>query len=181
MTARAGRHQVVRPADPLAELHRDHYRDLVRLANLLLGDLARSEEIVQDAFVKLQLRWGGLRQIDRAPAYLRSVVLNGARSALRHGKVVDRYDSRRRVSPAPASPEATAVANAEHDRIIAAMRQLPDRQRDALALRYYLELSQAEIAQAMGISNGSVKTHLHRALANLAALLTEDDRGEDGR
>ena len=65
--------------DPLVLLYRQHYRSLVRLANVLLGDPARSEEIVQDAFVRLQVKWGGLRHLDRAPAYLRSAVLNAAR------------------------------------------------------------------------------------------------------
>jgi RNA polymerase sigma-70 factor (sigma-E family) len=158
--------------DPLGELHREHYRSLVRLAALLLGDIGRSEEIVQDAFVKLQLRWGGLRRLDRAPAYLRSAVLNGARSALRHQRVVDRHDAQRRVAP---GADAT-LALAEHDRVVAALRELPPRQREALVLRYYLDLPEAEIADAMGVSAGSVKTHLHRGLAALESRLEEDER-----
>src|ERR687897_3869652 len=90
--------------DPLAELHRDHYRSLVRLATLVLGDVGLGEQVVQDAFVKLQLRWGGLRQVDRAPAYLRSAVLNGARSQLRHHKVRERYLDRRTVVPLEPTP-----------------------------------------------------------------------------
>src|SRR5688572_5326405 len=69
--------------DALAMLHQAHYPSLVRLAAIVLGDVGLSEQVVQDAFVRLQLRWGGLREIDRAPAYLRSEVLNGARSQLR--------------------------------------------------------------------------------------------------
>ncbi|MGH9117990.1 MAG: sigma-70 family RNA polymerase sigma factor [Acidimicrobiales bacterium] len=160
--------------DTLADLHRAHYRSLVRLAYLLLGDQGRSEEVVQDAFVKLQLRWGGLRQVDKAPAYLRSVVLNQARSALRHREVVDRHDARRTVERASPSPAAAALADADHERVIAAMRLLPERQREALALRFYLDLSEAEMAAAMKVSPGSVKTHVHRGLARLAGLLQEE-------
>ena len=163
-----------RDADPLAALHREHYASLVRLASLVLGDVGLSEQVVQDAFVKLHLRWGGLRQLDRAPAYLRSSVLNAARSQLRRRKVRDRHEARRTVAPTVATPEASAVAGAEHERIVAALRRLPQRQREALALRYFLDLREAEIAAAMGVSAGSVKTHVHRGLATLAHLLGED-------
>ena len=162
------------PGGALAALHREHYRSLVRLANLLLGDPARSEEIVQDAFVRLQLKWGGLRRLDRAPAYLRSAVLNGARSALRHDKVADRDLERRRGQTDSPSAETGAVASDDQRRMVAALRRLPDRQRTALALRYYLDLSDDEVADAMGVSVGSVKTHLHRGLASLAHLIGEE-------
>jgi RNA polymerase sigma-70 factor (sigma-E family) len=160
--------------DALTQLHREHYRSLVRLAYLMLGSHAQAEEVVQDAFVKLQLRWGGLRNLDKAPAYLRSVVLNQARSALRHRKVVDRHDARRTAEPPYVSPEGEAVAADERDRIVSALRRLPDRQREAVALRYYLDLSEADMAAAMGVSAGSVKTHVHRGLATLAHLLDEE-------
>lgn len=167
--------------DPLAKLHREQYRSLVRLANLLLDDRGRSEEIVQDAFVKLQLRWGGLRRLDRAPAYLRSAVLNGARSALRHGKVVGRHAERRTAPPDLPTPETGALAAVEHDRIVAALRLLPPRQREALALRYYLDLSERDMAAAMGVSAGSVKTHLRRGLAALGEHLgMPSDESSDG-
>ena len=161
--------------DPLAALHRDHYRSLVRLAALLLGDAGRSEEIVQDAFVRLHSRLGGLRNIDAAPAYLRSAVLNGARSQLRHQQVRERHPDHAGPGTAP-SAESAALASGDHDRVVRALRQLPDRQREALALRYYLDLSEAEMAAAMGISTGSVKTHLHRGIAALGGLLEEDDQ-----
>ncbi|HEX2563603.1 MAG TPA: SigE family RNA polymerase sigma factor [Acidimicrobiales bacterium] len=165
-----------RHADPLADLHREHYASLVRLASLVLADVGLAEQVVQDAFVKLHLRWGGLRHLDRAPAYLRSCVLNGARSQLRRQKVRDRYDARRTVAPAAGTPEASAVAAAEQERMVAALRRLPERQREALALRYFLDLPEAEIAAAMGVSAGSVKTHVHRGLAALAQLLGEKDQ-----
>jgi RNA polymerase sigma-70 factor (sigma-E family) len=162
--------------DPLAALHRDNYAPLVRLATVVVGDAGLAEQVVQDAFVKLATRWGGLRRIDNPPAYLRSMVLNGCRSDLRHRKVGERYDARRTVGLAIATPEAEALAHAEHDRMVAALRRLPERQREALVLRYYLDLPEAEIAAAMRVSPGSVKTHLHRGLAALANQLGEDDR-----
>lgn len=160
--------------DAVAALHREHYRSLVRLASLLLGDVGASEEVVQDAFVRLQMRWGGLRNLDKAPAYLRSVVLNGARSRLRHQKVRDRYDARQPSRADARSAEAGAMASEEHRRVVEALRQLPERQREALALRFYLDLSEAEMAASMGCSTGSVKTHVHRGLAALSTLLQED-------
>jgi RNA polymerase sigma-70 factor (sigma-E family) len=157
--------------EAVAQLHRDHYRSLVRLAALLLDDVGTSEEVVQDAFVKMQLGWGRLADPERAPAYLRSAVLNGARSRMRHRQVQARH---LQVAPpfAP-SAEAGALAGDEHDRVIAALRHLPARQREAVVLRYCLDLSEAEMATAMAISAGSVKTHLHRALATLHETLGE--------
>jgi RNA polymerase sigma factor (sigma-70 family) len=160
--------------DALAVLHQEHYRSLVRLAVLVLGDVGLSEQVVQDAFVRLQLRWGGLRDIDRAPVYLRSAVLNGARSQLRRQKVRDRFAGRRTVKHLPPTPESAALAHDDQARVITALRHLSGRQCEALTLRYYLELSETEIAATMGIAPGSVKTHLRRGLANLADVLTED-------
>lgn len=149
----------------VAALHREHYRDLVRLAGLLLHDRGASEEVVQDAFVQLHLRWRRLHDPDRAAAWLRSAVLNGARSRLRHLEV------RRRHSPGPAgsheSAEDTAVSGDAHQRMLRTLDSLPARQREAVVLRYYLDLSEAEMAAVMGVSAGSVKTHLHRGLAAL--------------
>jgi RNA polymerase sigma-70 factor (sigma-E family) len=166
--------------DPLAQLHRDHYRSLVRLATLVLGDAGLGEQVVQDAFVKLQLRWGGLRQVDRAPAYLRSAVLNGARSHLRHRQVRQRYLDRRTVVPLEPTPESVALARDDHERVVAALRELPVRQREALVLRYYLDLPEAEIAAAMGVSAGSVKVHLHRGIATLGRLLEATTARKEG-
>jgi len=162
--------------DALAVLHRQHYTALVRLATLVVGDVGVAEQLTQDAFVRLQLRWGGLRHLDRAPAYLRSAVLNGARSHLRRRKVSSRHDDRRTVEPQAVTPESAALGRAEHERVLAALRRLPERQREAVALRYYLDLPEAEIAAAMGVSAGSVKSHLHRGLASLAVHLGEEER-----
>lgn len=148
----------------LRDLYDEHRASLVRLAALVVpGD---AEEIVQDAFVRAYIAWDRLRAPDKALAYLRSTVLNGARSRARHLRVVGRTDPPHG-APA-ASPEAAAVARDEHNHVIAALRALPRRQRECLALRYYVDLSETEIANTLGISNGSVKTHIHRGLAALA-------------
>jgi RNA polymerase sigma-70 factor (sigma-E family) len=162
--------------DALTTLHRENYAGLVRLATIVLGDPGLAEQVVQDAFVRLQMRWRGMRGIDRPAAYLRSAVLNGCRSQLRRHRVRDRHASRRTVPPALVGPETAALAQDDHDRVIAALRTLPARQREAVVLRYYLDLGEADIAAAMRVSAGSVKTHLHRGLAALSRVLEEDER-----
>jgi RNA polymerase sigma-70 factor (sigma-E family) len=164
------------PEEAVAALFREHYRPLVRLAALLLGDAGASEEVVQDAFVKLQLGWHRVRDPQKAPAWLRSAVLNGARSQLRRRRVTRRH--LQAVPRAEASPEARAMEVAEHERIVAALRELPERQREALVLKFYLDLTEVEIAAAMDVSTGSVKTHVHRGLAALHAAF---ETGEEER
>ncbi len=157
------------PVTDLAAAYQEHYRSLVKLASLLVDDVGRCEEIVQDAFVKVWRRPPSLSGDDRLPAYLRSAVLNGARSHLRHRRVERRH--LRAVASPSAAPEAPQ--RGDDDRVLAALRSLPDRQREVLALRYYLDLSEAEIAATLGISPGSVKTHAHRGLATLAERLED--------
>ncbi|MEA3056587.1 MAG: hypothetical protein QOD30_2019 [Actinomycetota bacterium] len=159
-------------ASALDVLFRTEQRDLLRMATLLLDDRGAAEEVVQDAFVKLHLGWRRLRDPDRAAAWLRSAVLNGARSQLRRRSVRRRHQEIG--VRAAASAEAGALAGDEQARVVAALRMLPARQREALVLRYYADLSEAEIATAMGVSAGSVKTHAHRGLASLATILEED-------
>jgi len=153
----------------LVDMYRDHYRSLVRLASLLLDDRAASEEVVQDAFVALFRRWDSVADPARRVSYLRSAVLNGARSRSRRRLV------RRKlvlVEPAAGESAETGALRAEDRReVIDALRGLSDRQRECLVLRYYLDLTEAEIAATLGISAGSVKTHTHRAMAALERAL----------
>jgi RNA polymerase sigma-70 factor (sigma-E family) len=156
-------------ADELVDLYREHYRSLVRLAYLLLDDLPASEEAVQDAFVKLHQSWSRVTDPAKRVSYLRSIVMNGARSGLRR-----RVRGRRLVllKPEPAeSAEASALRSENQREVLTALRTLPDRQRDCLVLRYYLDLSEAAIAETLGISAGSVKTHTHRGMAALERAL----------
>jgi len=156
-------------ADAVVEgLYAAHWRQLVRLAVLLIGDLGIAEEVVQDAFVAVHGRWGRIRDPEKALAYLRQAVLNRSRSALRHRSVVERHAIREagREMSGPGADE-TALAAARCVAVIAALRRLPRRQREVLALRYYLDLSEAEIADALCISPGTVKSHASRGATAL--------------
>jgi RNA polymerase sigma-70 factor (sigma-E family) len=151
--------------DALVALYTAHYRSLVRLSSLLLHDNAAAEDVVQDAFVAMHRSWRRLRDPDRALAYLRQSVVNRSRSRLRHLKVVERK------APAP-MPDAegadVAALNAvERVRMLTALRGLPQRQREVLVLRYYSDLSEAQIAETLGISPGAVKSHASRGIAAL--------------
>lgn len=151
------------------DLYERHYVRLVRLAVLLVGDIGRAEEIVQDAFVDLVARWNTIRDPGAAAAYLRTCVANGARSHLRHRAVVHRQPVGR---PAPVnSAETDALAQIEHERVLSVLSELPVRQREVLVLRYYGQLSEAEIADTLGISRGAVKTHSSRGLHSLRAAM----------
>ena len=155
------------PSATLADLHREHYRSLVKLASLLIDDRATCEEVVQDAFVAVFRSTTRVRDASKLPAYLRSAVLNGARSHLRKRQA----RSHLRVVPSSddfPSAESSAVLADDQRAVIAALRTLPDRQRDVLVLRYYLDLSESEIADTLGIGGGTVKTHVRRGLESLA-------------
>ena len=157
----------------LDELYAAHWRQLVRLSVLLVRDVGLAEEIVQDAFVAMHGRWGRLREPDKALAYLRQTVVNRSRSALRHRAVVTRYEAAQRMPAVQPGADEPAVAAVRRDAVLDALRRLPPRQREALALRYYLDLSEAEIADAMGISRGAVKSHASRGSAALRDLLSD--------
>lgn len=156
-------------ADDLAALYRDHYRSLVRAAALLLGDVGAAEEVTQDAFVQLHRSWERVTDPAKRVAYLRSIVLNGARSRARRRAAGHRLEVAGHT--ATQSAEADALVGESRREVLAALRRLPDRQRECLVLRYYLDLSEAEIAAALGISKGSVKTHTHRGIAALEKAL----------
>lgn len=156
--------------EALERLYAAHWRQLVRLSVLLVRDVGTAEEVVQDAFIAVHRRWGRLREPDKALAYLRQTVVNHSRSAIRHRMVVQRHvergpDPGREVTAEPGEAVARRAA------VIEAMRALPQRQREVLALRYYLDLSEAEIADTLGISRGAVKSHASRGAAGLRELL----------
>jgi len=161
--------------EAVSELYAAHWRRLVALAASLMGESASAEEVVAEAFVTLHRRWNSLRERGSAVAYLKQSVVNGARDVLRHRAVTDRR--RPLPDPAPAGPEEQALLAAEHRLVLAALGGLPARQREVLVLRYQGDLSEADIATALGISRGAVKTHAHRGLSALrAALATEETR-----
>jgi RNA polymerase sigma-70 factor (sigma-E family) len=155
--------------EAITQIYAAHYRSLVRLAALLLRDVGASEEVVHDSFIAMHGAWRRLRDPDRALAYLRQSVVNRSRSVLRHRTVELRH------APAPmpdaASAEQGAMGSLEHQEVIVALRRLPERQREVLVLRYYADLSEADIADAIGISRGAVKSHASRGMAALRTTL----------
>jgi RNA polymerase sigma-70 factor (sigma-E family) len=154
----------------LVALFRVHYTDLVRLARLLVDDVETAEDVVQDAFGALHRRWGALDDTNRALGYLRSAVLNGGRSTLRRRATVRRAGDAAPLPPAD-SAELLVVQDEAASAVRAALVELPRRQREVVVLRYFLDMSEAEIATALGISRGAVKAHAARALAALNARL----------
>jgi RNA polymerase sigma-70 factor (sigma-E family) len=175
VTASLAAEEVTLDADSaLEQLYAAHWRRLVRLGVLLLRDQGVAEEVVQDAFVAMHRRWGSLRDPDKALAYLRQTVVNRSRSALRHRGVAERYVARQSTVPLAAEPaDASSLSAGRRAAVLDALRALPTRQREVLVLRHYLELSEGEIADALGISRGSVKAHASRGSAALRALLAD--------
>jgi RNA polymerase sigma-70 factor (sigma-E family) len=160
---------VARADEAVTQLYSNHYRSLVRLAGLLVRDEPTAEEVVQECFIAMHDGWHNLREEDKALSYLKQAVVNRSRSVLRHRSVVDRNAPK----PAPDVPSAEqgAITLLERSEVISALRALPDRQRQALVLRYYADLSEAQIAEMMGISKGAVKSHTARGMSSLRAVL----------
>ncbi|MDS1271183.1 SigE family RNA polymerase sigma factor [Lipingzhangella sp. LS1_29] len=156
----------------VTQLYTTNYRPLVRLAVLLVRDVATAEEVVQDAFVAMHGAWRRLRDPNKALSYLRQSVVNRARSVLRHRAVVEKY-APKGLPDAP-SAEYGAMGELERSAVIEALRTLPTRQREAIVLRYYGDFSEAQIADAMGISRGAVKSHTARGVAALRSVLEQD-------
>jgi len=156
-------------ARAVTAIYTTHYRSLVRLAVLLVRDVATAEEVVQDSFIAMHAAWRRLRDTEKALSYLRQSVVNRSRSVLRHRVVVDKNAPK----PAPDMPSAEqgAISLLERSAVIAALRTLPPRQREALVLKYYADLSEAQIAASMGISRGAVKSHTARGVAALRVVL----------
>jgi RNA polymerase sigma-70 factor (sigma-E family) len=156
-------------AGAVTALYAAHYRSLVGLAVLLVRDVGTAEEVVQESFITMHSHWRMLKNSEKALSYLRRSVVNRSRSVLRHRQVVDRNVPR----PLPDMPSAEegAVELLERSAVVAALRTLPPRQREALVLRYYGDLSETQIAQTMGISTGAVKSHTARGMSSLRGLL----------
>jgi RNA polymerase sigma-70 factor (sigma-E family) len=170
-------------AAAVTTLYAEHALSLVRLAVVLTGDRGGAEDIVQDAFLGLYRRWDSLADTTAPLAYLRVSVVNGCRTALRRrsrlwlgvtGDVAEVITEAGGGGDALAeSAEARALLGDEQRAVAAALRKLPRRQREAVVLRYYLDLSEEETAQVMGVSRGTVKSATHRALAAVGRTLSE--------
>ncbi len=157
--------------EAVTALYAAHYRSLVRMSALLLRDTGAAEEVVQDAFIAMHGGWRRLRDPERALAYLRQAVVNRSRSALRHRSVVERNAPAG--SPDAPSAEDGALGALERQDVMAALRRLPTRQREVLVLRYYSDLSEADIAAALKISRGAVKSHASRGMTALRTTLEQ--------
>lgn len=149
-----------------------HHLPMVRLATLLGADDA--EDVVAEAFYQMYLRWRRLRSAEAAAAYLRSVVVNRTRMRIRHLQVARRHLQRvDDVAEQGKSGEAMAMLHDDQRALVDALARLSIRQREALVLRYWLDLRECEIADAMGISTGAVKSHVSRGMAALSRMLEE--------
>ena len=149
----------------VGEIYRSEAANLVRLARFFVDDRDAAEDLVQEAFIRLARSAHKIRDRERVPAYLRSIVLNLARDHNRRGLVSLRHQPA--ADPTPPSIDDTMGVKEDQRIVIEALRLLPVRQRDCLVLRYYLELGVSEIAQTLGLSPNSVKTHLSRGLRAL--------------
>jgi RNA polymerase sigma-70 factor (sigma-E family) len=164
-------------AEGVTALYEAHAVGLIRLGYVVLGDRSAAEDVVQDAFLGLYRHWDRLDDQANALTYVRSSVLNGCRAALRTQIRRERRDRAAAAHDAQAPFDSTSAAlllAEEHQEVLAAVRKLADRQREALMLRYYLGLSTDETARVMGISVGTVKSALSRAMAALARTLREE-------
>ncbi|MDT4961734.1 MAG: hypothetical protein QOF87_1381 [Pseudonocardiales bacterium] len=154
----------------VSALYGAHRLQLVRMAILLVDDLGSAEDVVQDAFVGLHRHHDKIRDPEAALGYLRTAVVNGARSMLRRRQTV-----RKHVRPVQAevtdSPDSELLLAEDHREVLAAVRTLPPRQQEVLVLRYWSDLSEAEIAHALGISRGAVKSQASRAIDKLETIL----------
>ncbi len=158
-----------RVAVTIDDIYRTHRMGMVRLAILLVDDQASAEDVVQEAFAGLFRNWNGLRDNAAAIGYLRTAVVNGSRSMLRRRRTARAY-----VPPHPGterSAESLALLTAEHQAVVSALADLAPRQREVLVLRYYGGLSEAEIAEATGLSKGTVKSTASRAVAKLGDIM----------
>lgn len=147
---------------PIEELYRAQFPRMARLAGLIIGDFGGGEELAQEAIARLLIRWSS---VDNPTAYVTAGVVNLSRSRLRRALVIRRHP------PLPAmdvpGPEEATETIATRSVLKGALRRLSRRQREVVVLRYYGGLQDAEVAEVLGISVGSVKTHLHRATAAL--------------
>jgi RNA polymerase sigma-70 factor (sigma-E family) len=151
-------------------LYQEHALRMTRLAYLMLGDRAAAEDVVQEAFCGLFRHWPRLTGSAGALPYLRASVLNGCRSQLRRRARPPAQLAQQR--PA-VSAETAVLASEERVAVLQALRQLPGRQREAVLLRYYLDLSAEETAAVMGVGPSTVRSATCRALGTLGDLLQE--------
>ncbi|MES9535956.1 sigma-70 family RNA polymerase sigma factor [Actinomadura sp. NPDC000600] len=156
----------------LVALYEEHQLRLVRMAVLLVGDEATAEDVVQDVFLRLQDRSPRLDDEGKLLAYVRAAVLNGCRMVLRRRRMMWRHTEP--YEPPVWSAESAAMLGEDRREVMRALQRLPRRQREAVVLRYYLDLGDDEVSAAMGIRPATVRSTMARALAALARELGEE-------
>jgi len=156
----------------IARVFDQSHAQLVRLA-VLLGAGPDAEDVVAEAFCQLYRRWPKLRSPDAAPAYVRGAVVNLVRMRWRHLQVVRRHRDRDLRPSDTVSAEHVVLDREDQRAVVTALEELAPRQREAIVLRYWMDLKEAEIAAAMGISCGAVKSHTARAMAALTRAVGE--------
>lgn len=161
----------------VVSMYQQHARGLVGLVRLFVDDRNAAEDIVQEAFIRLARSAHKIQDPAKAGAYLRSIALNLARDHNRRGMVSLRH--RLPFDDRTASAEDEVVLSEDHQRVVDAIRSLPGRQRDCVILRNYDELGIDEIADALGISRNSVKTHLSRGMRSLETALSDAPQNEE--
>jgi RNA polymerase sigma-70 factor (sigma-E family) len=170
------RHESTTDADIVA-LFRARHLELVRLAALLLADYAAAEDVVQDVFTRVWAARQRLADDGVSPGYFYTSVVNACRSVHRRRATARRFGGSRDAAQwsEPAASAETVVLSADEDsQVLRALASLPNRQREALILRYYQRLTEAEIAEVMRISCGTVKSTTSRGLATLARRLRQE-------
>lgn len=158
-------------AEAVTALFDEHYTRMLRVAAMLLGDASAAEDVVQDAFMSVHAAWGRIKDTSQAAGYLHRCVVNTARSRLRRRAVAARLPlTRRTVAP---SAEDDALAELGTGPLLTALRSLPRREREVVVLRHYLDLSERQTAEALGLQPGSVKAYGSRGLATLRSTLDD--------
>lgn len=155
----------------VAALFQSHRLAMVRLAVLLVDDVETSEDVVQEAFAALHRRWPALADREAALGYLRSCVLNGSRSVLRRRRTVRRNPYPEAGTLTVDAADRGVLLAEEHREVIAALQRLPRRQREVIVLRYWSELTEAQVAATLNISLGAVKSNAFHARQAIAAAL----------
>ncbi len=151
----------------VARLFEQEGASLVRMARLFTDDRNAAEDLIQEAFIRLHKSAHRIRSPEKAAPYLRSIVINLARDHNRRGLMSLRHQEATPAGTDPDAPEDRLILDEEQTLLLNEVRALSPRQRDCIFLRFYLELSEREIADALGISPNSVKTHCRRGLASL--------------
>lgn len=159
----------------LGALYREHWQTMVRLATLVIGDQGLAEDVVQDVFAGAHRHVDRLEP-DRVVGYLRTGVLNRARSAVGRRKpwqalLPGTGDRAPHGAAEPTAPEGAAVQADQERQVLAVLAELPQRQREVIVLRYWIDLSEAQIAQTLGITPGTVKSTASRAMKALSSQL----------